>query len=310
LTRTDEDDALLELLAVLQRRGYRFVTPTNATHRIVVRRAGNRFGRDLRDVLGWSLPFRRGAVDAEVEALLTRAGVLAPDEAGVKATVRVSTVQDRLFLHSAYPPGADAVFLGPDTYRFAEFLRGELAPAPPAVARLLDVGAGAGVGGILAAGLTGASDVRLSDVNPLALRLARVNAGHAGVAVRTVLGEGLEGQDGPFDLVVANPPFIADDGRTYADGGSVGTELSQRWATEALSRLGPGGRLLMYTGVPIVRGEDALRDALAQAAAAHGMPFAYREIDPDIFGGELRRDAYADVERIAAVGVAIGPASA
>jgi methylase of polypeptide subunit release factors len=308
LHRTDADLALLELLAALRRRGYRFVTPTNSTYRIVLRRPDKRIGRDLRDVLGWSLPFCPGSIDEEVETLLARAGCLAAVDSGVKATVRVSEVQSQLFLHSDYPPDADAVFLGPDTYRFAEFLRSELSAASRPIVRILDVGAGAGVGGIIAARLTGASDVVLSDVNARGLHLASLNAAHAGTPVRTALGDSLEGLEGPFDLVIANPPFIAEDGRTYADGGHDGTALSLRWASEALTRLSPHGRLLMYTGAPIVQGEDALREALARAASAHSMRFAYREIDPDIFGGELRRAAYAKVERIAAVGIVIGPA--
>lgn len=310
MLHTDADHALLDLLAALRRRRYRFVTPNNSTHRIVVSRPGKRIGRDLRDVLGWSLPFRPGSIDEEVETLLARAGCLAAVDGGVKATVRVSDVQSQLFLHSAYPPDEDAVFLGPDTYRFAEFLRSELAAAARRVQRILDLGAGAGVGGVIAAGLTGASDIVLGDVNALALRLASLNAAHAGTSVRTVLGDSLEGLEGSFDLVVANPPFIAEDGRTYADGGRDGTELSLRWASDALTRLSPDGRLLMYTGAPIVQGEDALQNALERAAKAHRMRFAYREIDPDIFGEELERAPYASVERIAAVGVVIGPAVA
>ena len=105
--RTDADQALLDLLAALRSRRYRFVTPTNSTHRIVVGRAGKRIGRDLRDVLGWSLPFVRGSVDEEVEALLARAGCLAAVDGGVKASVRVSSVDPHLFLHSAFPPGEE-----------------------------------------------------------------------------------------------------------------------------------------------------------------------------------------------------------
>lgn len=310
LHRTDADDALLELLAALRRRRYCFVTPNNATHRIVVDRPDKRIGRDLRDVLGWSLPFRPGSVDEEVETLLARAGCLTAVEGGLKATIRVSEVQSQLFLHSAFPSDDDSVFLGPDTYRFAEFLRSELAANARRIERILDVGAGAGAGGVVAARITGASDVLLSDVNARGLRLAGLNAAHAGIPVRTALGNGLEGLEGPFDLVVANPPFIAEDGRTYADGGRNGTELSLRWATDVMTRLSPDGCLLMYTGAPIVRGEDALRDALEQAAKARLMRFAYREIDPDIFGSELTRAAYAGVERIAAVGIVIGPAVA
>ena len=43
--------------------------------------------------------------------------------------------------------------------------------------------------------------------------------------------------------------------------------------------------------------KDALLDALA------GFEVSYREIDPDVFGEELEREDYADVERIAVVGL-------
>lgn len=307
MTTAREDAALLDLLEVLRRRDYRFVTPLNSTHRIVRARADKLVAHDLRDVLGWSLPFRRGSIDPEVEALLAEAGCLADAPRGCEATVRVSTVQGRLFLHSAYPPReADAVFLGPDTYRFAEFLRVELAGADLGHARVFDVGAGAGVGGIHAAALTGARDVVLSDVNPDALRFAAINAAHAGVPVRTRLAAGLDGVAEAFDLIVSNPPFIAAANKTYSDGGGTqGTELSRTWAKQAMPRLRPGGRLLMYSGAPIVAGGDALREALEAAAADHGLQLSYRELDPDIFGAQLKRRVYADVERIAAVGAVV-----
>ena len=38
------------------------------------------------------------------------------------------------------------------------------------------------------------------------------------------------------------------------------------------------------------------------AASDAGCTMAYREIDPDVFGEELERPAYRDVERIAAIG--------
>jgi hypothetical protein len=44
---------------------------------------------------------------------------------------------------------------------------------------------------------------------------------------------------------------------------------------------------------------------LKPAVEGAGCLLRYRELDPDIFSGELRRAAYADVERIAAVGAVI-----
>lgn len=100
--RDDARDALLELLRLLDARGYRFVTATPATHRRVVSRPGRREAADLRDLLGWSLPFAPATAPPEVLALLRRAGAV--EEAGnglLRATVRVSSVREALFLHSA-----------------------------------------------------------------------------------------------------------------------------------------------------------------------------------------------------------------
>ncbi len=36
-----------------------------------------------------------------------------------------------------------------------------------------------------------------------------------------------------------------------------------------------------------------------------GCSLRYREIEPDIYGEELEKAAYADVERIAAIGVVV-----
>ena len=82
-----------------------------------------------------------------------------------------------------------------------------------------------------------------------------------------------------------------------------GARLSFDWAVAAAGRLTPGGRLLLYTGSAIVDGSDGLRDALAARSEALDCTLDYREIDPDIFGEELDEPPYADVERIAAVGV-------
>jgi methylase of polypeptide subunit release factors len=144
----------------------------------------------------------------------------------------------------------------------------------------------------------------LTDVNPLALTLARVNAAFAGLEAQTVTASGLDGVDGPIELAVANPPYIAGGpDQAYADGGDMlGGRLSLDWALAAARKLAPGGRLLLYTGSAIVGGRDALGEALQEGLAQEGCAVRYREIDPDVFGATLRRPAYRDVERIAAVG--------
>jgi methylase of polypeptide subunit release factors len=133
--------------------------------------------------------------------------------------------------------------------------------------------------------------------------LARINAAHAGTGAETVESSGLDALEGQFNLVIANPPYmVASDGRAYREGGDMhGAELSLDWAMQAVGRLAPGGRLLMYTGSAIVAGEDPLRGALEPVMQAAGCEWSYRELDPDVFGEELERPEYQDVERIAVV---------
>jgi hypothetical protein len=74
---------------------------------------------------------------------------------------------------------------------------------------------------------------------------------------------------------------------------------------QIVRRLEPRGRLILYTGSAIVEGRDALREALEREVAALGGSLRYCELDPDIYGEELAKPAYADVERIAAVGAVV-----
>ena len=76
-------------------------------------------------------------------------------------------------------------------------------------------------------------------------------------------------------------------------------------AQQAVPRLAPGGRLILYTGSAIVGGRDALHGRLRDLAADQGCTLDYEEIDPDVFGEELETESYRDVERIAAVGALI-----
>ena len=250
------------------------------------------------------MPFAADALPARLADDLRRAGMVEGGQQK-RSRVRASTVGDRLFLHSAFPTTeADAVFLGPDSYRFANFIADELGARPPAAgARIAEIGVGAGVGAVTAADCCPSAAITATDINPAALRLARVNAAAAGVGVETIRTSGLDGVAGPFDVVLLNPPFIVDaDERAYRHGGTMhGGQLCLDLARGALPKLAPGGRLLLYTGSAIVDGADRLRDALAQAAAADGCAMRYREIDPDIFGEELDGPLYAEVERIALV---------
>lgn len=300
--------AAAELLRRLRAADYRFVTPSPETHRRVIARRDRARPGDLRDVFGWSLPFAEGDIPSSLFELLQGSGILR-DKDGLFASVfRVSTVGSRFFLHSAFPTDAkDSVFFGPDSYRFARFVEVEL-PSLGSVKRLVDLGTGAGVGGIVSAPRLHDPKLTLVDINPLALRLAAINAADAGLEPELVHAGSLDEIDGPVDLVIANPPFILDPAeRSYRHGGDMhGARLSLDWAIAAAKRLEPGGHMLLYTGSAIVDGEDRLQQALARELPALGCELRYREIDPDIFGEQLDEPGYEDVERIAAVGVVIG----
>lgn len=297
---------LLAILSKLDAIGYDFVAPTPATQARVLSRRHPPIARDLPDLLGWSLPAGPGTIAAELKADLLDAGVLAPsDDHALRPCLRASRVDDCLFWHSAYPTDAhDAVFLGPDSHRFAQFAAANM---PAHCRTILDYGAGAGVGGIIAARRAAGARLVIADINPKALFLASINAEHAGVAHDTIRASRIAEIDAAFDLVVMHPPFMIDGGRrAYRDGGGLhGAQLSLDWTLAGAERLAPGGRLIMHTGAAIVGGCDVLRAALGEHFPRAGFAFEFRELDTDIFGDELEKPAYCEVDRIAAVGVII-----
>ena len=108
-----------------------------------------------------------------------------------------------------------------------------------------------------------------------------------------------------YDVIIANPPYLDDtQQRAYRHGGArLGRELSLRMAATALAHLAPGGQLLLYTGVAIVGGHDPFLAELKALFNGFEGRWTYSEIDPDVFGEELARPVYADIDRIAAVGL-------
>jgi release factor glutamine methyltransferase len=306
--------ALIDLGRALREAGYAFVTGTPETHRRVdarAARAGRATARSLRDVFGWSRPFEADVLAPRIMALARAADILVPDGpdgaegSRLRSRVRFSSLGQHLFVHSAYPTvEADAVFFGPDTYRYCDLIAAETHGARRRAKRVVDVGCGSGAGGIVAG--AAADRIVLADINVGALRLAAANAVLAGVSDRVEVTESdvLRSVEGAIDLVIANPPYMVDPAsRAYRDGGgSFGEALAVRIAREALARLEPGGRLILYTGAAIVDGDDTFLRAVREVCLEARAVWRYREIDPDVFGEEIEQnDAYATVERIAAV---------
>ena len=117
-------DALVAVGAFLRQAGYHFVTPTPLTHSRVNARRGNARARSLRDVFGWSRPFEASLLPGNLLDALRDAKALVREGSLCRSAVRFSSLGPDLFVHSAYPTTApDAVFFGPDTYRFASLLK-------------------------------------------------------------------------------------------------------------------------------------------------------------------------------------------
>jgi methylase of polypeptide subunit release factors len=234
--------------------------------------------------------------------LLEAAGALEVHGSEYRSRVRFSTLQGSLFVHSAYPTlEPEAVFFGPDTYRFCSLLE----RWAPSARRVVDIGCGTGAGGLALA--FRASEVVLADVNRIALDYAEVNAALAGVRATVLQSDVLGSVSGDFDLAIANPPYMVDaGGRAYRDGGGDhGEALSARIVREALLRLSRPGTLIVYTGAAIRDGVDQFYAAIEADLRAPGLTVRYEELDPDVFGEELEQSHYAHVERIAAVGLRV-----
>jgi release factor glutamine methyltransferase len=180
-----------------------------------------------------------------------------------------------------------------------------LARWAPAAKRLVDVGCGSGAGGIAIADRT--DELVLADISDRALAYAEINASLAGVSAELVNSDVLQNVAGEIDLIISNPPYMRDDAaRIYRDGGGAyGEALSVRIVREALPRIGTRGTLILYTGAAVVAGVDLFRKAVEPLLAGHDGQISYEELDPDVFGDELERPNYAQVERIAAVGLQV-----
>ena len=103
--------------------------------------------------------------------------------------------------------------------------------------KVLDLGCGCGVVGVLAAKACGEENVWLVDIDPRAVEIARENAALNGVAgVHCLQSDGLTALDETgFDLILSNPPYQSD------------FKVARGFIEKGFNRLKIGGRLLMVT---------------------------------------------------------------
>jgi len=151
---------------------------------------------------------------------------------------------DYLGLTLVIPAEVQPIF--PVSHLLGEAVLAEARPGE----RVLDMGTGSGVNGILAA--TKGAQVVAVDVNPYALESARANAERNAVADRVDVRESdvFAAVDGEFDLIVFDPPyrwFAPRDVRERA-----WTDENYRAMTEffaqARRHLTPTGRMLIAFG--------------------------------------------------------------
>jgi methylase of polypeptide subunit release factors len=234
---------------------------------------------------------------------LAHADALEEDRGRLRSRVRFSTIGKQLFVHAGFPTTTnDAVFFGPDTYRFVCAIDQVLAfQKGPTV--VIDIGAGSGAGGIHVAYHFPHSRIILTDVNERALRFATINARLNNVEVEVRRSDVLSNVTERADLIVCNPPYLIDaERRLYRHGGGEwGCDLAARMLREGLDKLTPTGTFLLYSGAPIVGGHDMLFRELLPRLKDATTHFQYEEMDPDVFGEELEGPAYSEADRIAVI---------
>ena len=163
----------------------------------------------------------------------------------------------------------------PRVFRTGAWLARAVAALPPAeeaapgagagaAPRALDMGTGSGIGAVFAA-LRGYR-VTAVDVNPHAVRCARINALLNGLEERIEVREGdlfsaVAGQR--FDLVLFNPPFFRGAPRDPLDAAWRSQDVIERFAAGLPAALAPGGRALLL--LSSAGGAD-------RALAAHAPP--------------------------------------
>jgi release factor glutamine methyltransferase len=155
--------------------------------------------------------------------------------------------------------------------------------------RIIDVGTGSGAIAIALAHYLPIAQITAIDISAAALAIAEENAEQNKVAIRFLSGDLLDAVTGEsFDIVVANPPYVAANDRNSLSievrdyepalalfAGDDGLAIYRRLVPAAFAALAPGG----YVALEIGCGQTEAVQALLVGAAFHHVEFT-----PDLQG--------------------------
>jgi release factor glutamine methyltransferase len=144
----------------------------------------------------------------------------------------------------------------PDTEILVEWALELLPPGP--TGRVLDLGTGSGAVALALQHQRPAAQVTAVDASVDALAVASANAQRLNLPVKCVLSHWMDAVTGPFDLIVSNPPYVAEGDPHLAaltheplsalTSGVDGLDDIRQIIAQAPNRLAPGGWLLLEHG--------------------------------------------------------------
>ena len=306
--QSSQQQALHFLLDFLKQQQYQFTAITPLSHQRILDRKQNDVNKEitLKDIFGWNLGFKKTDLDPALFSILEEHQLLKIQENLYLSQVRVASLNNALFIHSAFPTiEQDAVFFGPDTYRFAYHLKQYLASRSDPLKRAVELCCGTSAAAIsIAKYFPDYDELIVADLNPKALLYSQMNIDFAGLKkIHPVQSDLFANLQGRFDLIFANPPYLIDPHqRQYRHGGDEldGNALSFRIIKEGIQHLNPRGCIFLYTGVTVTQDGNRFVEHLENLMRQYkNISWSYEEIDPDIFGEELEQPAYQHVDRIA-----------
>ena len=151
----------------------------------------------------------------------------------------------------------------PETELLVEQAWSFLASRPSPTATVLDFGTGSGCIAVAITHKFPSCEVHAMDASEDALSVARGNAERASARIAFYRGQTMQDLISPetFDLIVSNPPYIPEaeivtlqpevrdhEPRLALSGGTDGLDFYKLIASQARTRLAPGGRIMVELG--------------------------------------------------------------